>query len=233
AGNGPCMRTAIIGGVFRNDPSQRKCLTEAQTKVTHRDPKALIAANAVTELAALLSTRSEPPTLGKVMFCLSYEVADVEWEGILARINEHHIAGSDLSCFLEAIGVEPGRGVSGYAYHTVPAVVFAGLLHHWDFRETVSAILDAGGDADTTGAIAGALCGAYGGEGSIPREWIEGVWEWPVTVAKIRNLGKALEEGKELRIRPRWSPLLFVRNLVFLIIVLGHGFGRVRVWIQK
>jgi ADP-ribosyl-[dinitrogen reductase] hydrolase len=63
AGNGPCMRTALIGACFPENPLTRRSFTEAQTRLTHSDPKAFIAALAVTELAALLSTTNSPPSL--------------------------------------------------------------------------------------------------------------------------------------------------------------------------
>jgi ADP-ribosyl-[dinitrogen reductase] hydrolase len=40
------------------------------------------------------------------------------------------------------------------------------------FEECLIATVNQGGDADTTGAIVGAIAGAYYGLESIPREWL-------------------------------------------------------------
>jgi ADP-ribosyl-[dinitrogen reductase] hydrolase len=40
------------------------------------------------------------------------------------------------------------------------------------FEECVVATVNQGGDADTTGAIVGAIAGAYYGLDAIPREWL-------------------------------------------------------------
>jgi ADP-ribosyl-[dinitrogen reductase] hydrolase len=40
------------------------------------------------------------------------------------------------------------------------------------FEECIVATVNQGGDADTTGAIVGAIAGAYYGLDAIPREWI-------------------------------------------------------------
>lgn len=54
AGNGSVMRTSIIAAYFPDDAGQRLEYVKAQTRVTHSDPKAVIASLAVTELAAIL-----------------------------------------------------------------------------------------------------------------------------------------------------------------------------------
>jgi ADP-ribosyl-[dinitrogen reductase] hydrolase len=40
------------------------------------------------------------------------------------------------------------------------------------FEECLVAVVNQGGDADTTGAIAGALAGAYYGPGELPSRWL-------------------------------------------------------------
>jgi ADP-ribosylglycohydrolase len=54
-----------------------------------------------------------------------------------------------------------------YVYHTVPVAVYAWLRHYGDFRATVEAALDCGGDTDTVGATAGTLAGATVGAAGI------------------------------------------------------------------
>lgn len=66
----------------------------------------------------------------------------------------------------------PYRGLAtGYVVDT-----FQTVLHHFfsttDFEECLVRTVNQGGDADTTGAIAGGLAGAYYGMEGIPRRWI-------------------------------------------------------------
>ncbi len=57
--------------------------------------------------------------------------------------------------------------------------VYAWLRHYGDFRATLEAALDCGGDTDTVGAIAGALAGATTGAAAIPEPWLRGIIDWP------------------------------------------------------
>ena len=52
AGNGPAMRSAIIGAAFAHDETRRRGFVRASTRLTHTDPRAETAALAVAEAAA-------------------------------------------------------------------------------------------------------------------------------------------------------------------------------------
>ncbi len=223
AGNGPVMRTAPIAAMFPHDAEARKKFVEAQTRITHSDPKAAISALAVTEVATLLLESEELPPLFP---CLSAVSDDEEWQGLVRQLKTSINGGQTFSEFLVTINVQPEKGISGYVYQTVPAVLFLGIRNDWDFEKTITELVRAGGDTDTTAAIAGALCGAYGGVQSIPREWVEGVKDWPVGISQFSILAKALEKGTKSRVRPRWSPMLLMRNVIFLGVVILHGFAR-------
>ncbi|MFW5785922.1 MAG: ADP-ribosylglycohydrolase family protein [bacterium] len=70
------------------------------------------------------------------------------------------------------------------ASEAVP-VAFAFFLHYRGvYREAVPASVAIGRDADTIAAICGSLCGAYGGEDSIPAEWRQ-----TVTVSEGASIG--------------------------------------------
>ena len=56
------------------------------------------------------------------------------------------------------------------------------LLHAPDFRAGLIDTVNRGGDADTNGAITGALLGAYWGEEGIPEEWREKVLAAPFSI---------------------------------------------------
>lgn len=60
---------------------------------------------------------------------------------------------------------------SAYIVDTLRTVLKAFLRTH-NFEDCVITTVNWGGDADTTGAIAGALAGAYYGLGEIPERWV-------------------------------------------------------------
>lgn len=232
AGNGSAMRTAIIAAYFPDDADKRFELVKAQTQVTHSDPKAIIASLAVTEIAACLLKSESPPSPEKIlsilklpnnMDCLAW---DIEWNQIISHIENGWSENAPLSKLISSFGKKPENGISGYAYHTVPAVIYTGVQYNWDFKKVITAIIKAGGDTDSTAAIAGALCGAYGGTASIPRDWIAPIAEWPTGMNELRVLAQAIHTHLPLRVRSHWSPMLLLRNLLFLVIVLFHGFAR-------
>lgn len=66
----------------------------------------------------------------------------------------------------------PYAGLSGGYVAETLATVLHFLYATRSFEECLVAVVNQGGDADTTGAIAGALAGAYYGPGDIPRRWL-------------------------------------------------------------
>jgi len=68
---------------------------------------------------------------------------------------------------------EPYDGLaSGYVAETLRTVLHF-LFTTGSFEECVVGVVNRGGDADTTGAIAGAIAGAFYGPGEIPRRWVK------------------------------------------------------------
>ncbi|MBF0382396.1 MAG: ADP-ribosyl-[dinitrogen reductase] hydrolase [Magnetococcales bacterium] len=61
---------------------------------------------------------------------------------------------------------------SGYIVHTLRAV-FEALFDTDNFADCLVNVVNRGGDADTTGAIAGAVAGAFYGMDSIPNIWLK------------------------------------------------------------
>ncbi len=67
--------------------------------------------------------------------------------------------------------VRPSSNPSGYVVDTMQAV-FQSFFDTDDFRECLIDVVNRGGDADTTGAIAGMLAGALYGLEGIPEIWL-------------------------------------------------------------
>lgn len=225
AGNGPSMRSAIIGAAIATDADARRLHVEASTHLTHTDPKALAGALAIAELAARLASgvwveRPSPRELAAVLRGVS---AEPNWLTAVELIEELCTSSAPLDAAPERFGSR--NGVSGYALHTVPFAVVAWYRHFGDYRATIQAIVRAGGDVDTVAAIAGALAGITVGPSGIPPDWVEGVIDWPHSIAYIRALAAGLADPAS-EVSTLFSPWLFPRGLFFLAVVLAHGFRR-------
>jgi ADP-ribosylglycohydrolase len=231
AGNGPAMRSAILGVCYGHDPAQLRQLVRASTRLTHTDPKAEFGALAVA-LAAHLSASCSPPDRLPEQFLESVKATlgpeAKTFLGLIEKAVQSVTARQTTEAFAVSLGLK--RGVSGYVYHTVPVVVHAWLSFPGDFLSAVQAVIRCGGDADTTSAILGGIVGAGVGKAGIPPDLLRGLWAWPRTVSWMEQLGKRLAQGcgqgrrqPALRL-PLWG--IVVRNLFFFLVVLLHGFRR-------
>jgi ADP-ribosylglycohydrolase len=221
AGNGPAMRSAVIGVFFADDPQRRQTFTAASTRLTHRDPRAEIAALAVAETAALFC-QNRPQDVLDALPALG---DNAEWRALCSQLAKALEAGWSVRDLALAMGLE--KGVTGYALHTVPIALYAALRHGDSFEAALVSALDCGGDTDTVGAIVGALMGARLGSGGIAQPWIDGIADWPHSVGLLRKVARqlALPQG-EGRPVPYFWPGILPRNVFFLAIVLAHGLRR-------
>lgn len=225
AGNGPAMRSAILGAAV-DDLDLLKSLVRASTRITHTDPKAEYGAQTVA-LAARLAREGaavSPSQFHKELCSFLSEDGAQEFLALMETAARSAESGETPESFAEALGL--GKGVSGYVYHTVPVAIHAWLRHQRDFQGGVMAIVRCGGDADTTAAIVGGIIGAGVGKEGIPKSWLDGVFEWPRSVAWMEQLGaslaQSLDEGKPTRPPRLFKIGLLVRNAFFFLIVLFH-----------
>ncbi len=145
---------------------------------------------------------------------------DADWLKLIQKIGDAKDRHLTVLDFALELGLK--KGVTGYAYHTVPVALYAWLSHYGDYRAGLEAVLNCGGDTDTVGAITGALLAI---NGDIPEEWILRLSDYPISRAYIEELALALdfgpnEIGQQI---PSFAWIaLPIRNLVFLSIVLAH-----------
>jgi len=221
AGNGPAMRSAILGAVFAEEPEKRREFVRASTRLTHLDPKAETAALAVAEAAAWIVRGDE--SVDGFMGRLPALGADEVWQQLCQRLADALAGRVSVQDFAAFLGLSDG--VTGYAYHTVPVALFAWLRHRGDFAAAVGSCIRCGGDTDTVAAIVGSLAGCEVGVDGILVDWREGLVDWP---RSPRVLGRfAVELGSPGGKPVRWFwPGIVLRNLFFLAVVLTHGFRR-------
>ncbi|HRX79648.1 MAG TPA: ADP-ribosylglycohydrolase family protein [Pirellulaceae bacterium] len=233
AGNGPAMRAPIIGVLLADTPDSMKLIAQASTRITHRDIRADQGAMAIAIAAAYAARPANLPFQAcKALEHVRNGITEPKLLKLLDKVREHLEQGASPAAL--AADMELTRGITGYIYHTVPIALFCWLRYYGDFRESVTQAIRLGGDTDTVAAITGALAGASVGQSGIPKEWLDGLIEWPRSVYWMENLTARLaqqfpEHGDAEIVGPLpiFWPGQLLRNLVFAILVLGHGFRRI------
>lgn len=225
AGNGPAMRSALLGAFFAGDDEKLARFVKAATTLTHTDPKATIGAMAV----ALCAAHAHEPESWEEWLVIPE--ADDDWNTLLQQMKEAWEREDSVETFAHSLGL--ARGVSGYVYHTVPVAIYAWRRHFGDFAKTLTSVLNLGGDTDSTGAIVGAIAGASVAEEGIPPSWVQGIWDWPRGLPLLRRLQAALQTAQHDELSPTqrnnlrrqtsasWLASL-LRNTFFFCIVLTH-----------
>jgi len=220
AGNGPAMRSAIIGAAFASDGAKRRVFVAASTRMTHTDSRAETAALAVAEAAAWIVRGDLTDQFSARLSELS---EDGEWLRVCGLLADGLANGQSVKQFAETFGLK--SAVTGYAYHTVPVALYAWLCHRGDYRGTIQSVVRCGGDTDTTAAIAGSLAGCDVGREGIPAQWLQNLNDWPRTKNWLCSVADRLTDDEPKPVGLFW-PGVIPRNLFFRVAVLVHGVRR-------
>jgi ADP-ribosyl-[dinitrogen reductase] hydrolase len=251
AGNGPVMRAPIIGLWAGEDENLLCALNRASSRLTHSDPRAEAGALAVALAARELAFDGSgddfvPRSCAHIVQGLRAGMVGGREESEAAREMASLVerAGSAVGASTEefareVVGEKYDKvGVSGFVLHTVPVALHAAWQHRADVREAVLSVVHCAGDADSTGAIVGALVGARLGSPAIPRDWLRALWEWPRGVPFIEGCARSLSlahaaqrsANGEASAPIDWPHAPFAgilaRNAVFTSVVLVHGLRR-------
>jgi len=220
AGNGAAIRALVIGAFYSKNTALMLQAVQASTIMTHTDQKAY-EASIVMALAAATAINT---TTGRVPISSFFNAAFSLIKGeelsrflLLAQNNLH--AHSTLDEYLNEISISE-TGVSGYINHTVPAVIYCWLRYYGDYNTTVSHIIAAGGDTDTTAALAGGLSGLTVGVNGIPKEWLNDACSWPLRHVHWIKLCQALS-GNACAEVPKPCNLLFLCRNIMCIPIFG------------
>ena len=145
-GNGAVMRMAPVALATLGDGALLERCALEQARLTHHHPLSDAAAVLVGELLHLAILGRGKPRLRRAA------------DGLVAAI--------------PAFAFEPYRGLAtGYVVDTLQTVLHAFFTTR-GYEACVVDAVNRGGDADTTGAIAGAIAGAYYGEAELPPRWL-------------------------------------------------------------
>lgn len=147
AGNGALMRMTPVGLYTLGDDALLERCSREQARITHNHPRSDAACYWYGRLLHLALRGASK-----------------------ARLQRE---ANDLTACFPCFGYTPYHGLAtGYVVDTMQTV-----LHYFfrsrNFEECLVKTVNQGGDADTTGAIAGGLAGAYYGLEEIPRRWLK------------------------------------------------------------
>jgi ADP-ribosylglycohydrolase len=225
AGNGPAMRSAIIGVCYGHDAEKLRTLVRASTRITHTDPKAEWGAFAIALAAHYACTDAgfSPHEYSQRL----WQVLGSEAQELLALVEQAvRSAAAQQSTQEFAASIGCGERVSGYVLHTVPVALHACFRYRDDLRTAVLEAVHCGGDTDSSAAIVGAILGARLGRNAIPDEWLRSLWEWPRSVQWMSELGQRLSEvvaqDKAQKPLPLFLPAVLPRNLLLFLFALLH-----------
>jgi ADP-ribosyl-[dinitrogen reductase] hydrolase len=176
AGNGAAMRVLPAAlATFGQSEAAVRAACRAQAHVTHH--------------CALSDAACE---------CLVFMVQDAlrgASKNDLLHRHAHPLAAQHPEFKFRA--VRPQSNPSGYVADTLQAV-FQSFFDTDDFRDCLIDVVNRGGDADTTGAIAGMLAGAVYGVEEIPEEWLKALdanarWLCEDQARALLSLAKSLK----------------------------------------
>lgn len=167
AGNGSVMRCAPHAIAFRNNWDKLDRVSRRSSSITHADPRCQWGCVLLNRtLANLICDVSDP--LGTALED-STEAPD-ELRTAIESVHQVLSGERNQSNF------ESTLSTSGYVVGSLQAAVYYGLSAD-SFEDAVVQAVNRGNDADTVGAIAGAVAGAQCGVEEIPTRWIEEIDE--------------------------------------------------------
>jgi ADP-ribosyl-[dinitrogen reductase] hydrolase len=147
AGNGAAMRMAPVALFTLGDEELLARLAVEQARLTHNNPLSDAACITVGRLAQQAILGADRPALHAIVR---------ELIGEFPKFQFNRYRG----------------GASAYVVETLQTVFhyFFGTAH---FEECLVGVVNQGGDADTTGAIAGMIAGAFYGTAELPKKWLK------------------------------------------------------------
>jgi poly(ADP-ribose) glycohydrolase ARH3 len=168
-GNGAPMRVAPVGLLYYDDPRALRDIAYHCAGITHSHELGLEGA-ALQACAVALAVLADPR-----------DNRTTEFLGTLRMFTKAGPYRDKLKAIIRLLGEEPTReevvaqlGTGASSVESVPTAIYA-FLSTGDFKSAVIYAVSLGGDADTIGAMTGAIAGAcYGIEG-IPSQWRETV----------------------------------------------------------
>lgn len=157
AANGAVMRTSVIG--LLNGEVEEHAADIC--RLTHTDPRCVGSTVIVSQMVHALVYRNELLPLEKLIEIGRQYDDRIEPYLLMVRSETLNVLNLDDEAM-------------GYTLKTMAAGLWS-VYHAGSFEEGLLEVVNAGGDADTNGAVAGSLLGARFGYSNIPTRYVDGL----------------------------------------------------------
>ncbi|HMB08136.1 MAG TPA: ADP-ribosylglycohydrolase family protein, partial [Isosphaeraceae bacterium] len=222
AGIGAAMRIAPVALYFNGDPDGMFDAVMNASLMTHRDIRSLAGAMAVAHAVRRLAAGA--PRDPSILLWLAADVAREEnriadrYADRVSSLDLHRRSLSRSVAHAESLldlpreralatlveeanrhGAEPAcrRATMGFPPACIPTCLYL-LMTTDSLEEALIEVVNLGGDADTTGAILGALAGAHYGVAAIPDRWLDGLQNRGAIDFRARALARRSAEGFDI-----------------------------------
>jgi ADP-ribosyl-[dinitrogen reductase] hydrolase len=173
AGNGSVMRCPPLAVAFRDDLDRLVTASRESSLITHADPRCTYGC-AVLNLTVVGYLRDESDPLASALADIGSEAPDA-LVSALAPVAE---------------GNEPASlSTSGYVVDSLQTALHDALSAE-SAEDAIVTAVNRGGDADTIGAIAGAVAGARFGAQDLPERWLSAIDERDELTRLARRLAE-------------------------------------------
>ncbi len=222
AGIGAAMRIAPVALYFNGDPDGMFDSVMVASLMTHRDIRSLAGAMAVAHAVRRLAAGAlrNPSILLRLAADVAREeerIAD-RYADLVSSLDLHRRSLSRSIAHVESLldlpreralaalveeanhhGAEPAcrRATMGFPPACIPTCLYL-LMTTDSLEEALIEVVNLGGDTDTTGAILGALAGAYYGVATIPDRWLDGLQNHAAIDLRARALARRSAEGFDI-----------------------------------
>jgi poly(ADP-ribose) glycohydrolase ARH3 len=176
AGNGTAMRAAPVGLLFGDDPAEMIRVAHDQGRITHKDARCSAGSVAIAGAVAL-AARPDKIEVKRFVQQLSEWMSafDKDFARCVLQLTKwmelrpEEVAPTISSCASGDFS-DGWKWISPFVVPSVLWSLYSFLRTPEDYWETICTAIVAGGDVDTTAAMAGAISGAHVGLQGVPRE---------------------------------------------------------------
>ena len=177
AGNGSAMRAAPVGLLYAHDPEKMLRVAHDQGRITHQDRRCSAGSIAIAGATAWAVTHG---SIDGPALCNALSEWTRPYDAVLAAALEQlprwtEDVPAQVVLRIAQTGCEPAYtdgwlGISPFVTPSVLWALYCVIRSEGDYWETICMAIEAGGDVDTTAAMAGAITGAVVGFNELPHE---------------------------------------------------------------
>ena len=188
-GNGAAARVAPCALRFHREREVLDRVVGTSAAVTHSHPLGVAGALVqARQVALVLESTGESLDPLSLVVDLRSTTASLEFRQKLRAVEEC------LERRAPPNVVRDRLGGNATALGSVPTALFCFLSHPESFEDAVAFAVNLGGDADSIGAMSGAIAGARHGASAIPARWKSALEQGPKGSAYIEELADRLLE---------------------------------------